>query len=54
MKVPHNQTDIIIHNKNTKECIIIDVAIPVYQNIVKKEAEKITNYYDQEISINKY
>ena len=51
MKVPHNQTDIIIHNKNTKECIIIDVAILVCQNIVKKEAEKIAKYCDLEIEI---
>ena len=33
--------------------MIIDVAIPVCQNIVKKEAEKITKYRDLEIELKK-
>ena len=33
--------------------MIIDVAIPVCQNIVKKEAEKITKYRDLEIEFKK-
>ena len=34
--------------------MIIDVAIPVCQNIVKKEAEKITKYRDLEIELKKF
>ena len=33
--------------------MIIDVAIPVCQNIVKKEAEKISKYRDLEIELKK-
>ena len=40
-KVPHNCPDIVIHNENTRTCTIIDVAIPVCMNVVKKEAEKL-------------
>ena len=52
-KVPHNRPDIIIHNENTRECLIIDVAIPVCKNVVKKEAEKIVKYRDLEKEIQK-
>ena len=52
-KVPHNRPDIIVFDTNTRECQIIDVAIPVCMNIVKKEAEKITKYRDLEIEIQK-
>ena len=33
--------------------MIIDVAIPVCMNVIKKEAEKITKYRDLEIEIQK-
>ena len=52
-KVPHNRPDIIIFDTNVRECLIIDVAIPVCMNVVKKEAEKITKYRDLEIEIQK-
>ena len=52
-KVPHNRPDIIIHDTNLREALLIDVAIPVCMNIVKKEAEKITKYRDLEIEIQK-
>ena len=52
-KVPHNRPDIIIHDTNLQECLLVDVAIPVCMNIVKKEAEKITKYRDLEIEIQK-
>ena len=52
-KVGANKPDIIIHDEEKKECMIIDVAIPVCQNIVKKEAEKITKYRDLEIELKK-
>ena len=46
-KVAHNKPDIIVHNENTRECHIIDIAVPVCRNIIRKEAEKITNYRDE-------
>ena len=52
-KVPHNRPDIIAHDTNLRECMIIDVAVPVCLNVVKKEAEKITKYRDLEIEIQK-
>ena len=52
-KVGHNKPDVIIHDEEKRECILIDVAIPVCQNIVKKEAEKITKYRDLEIELKK-
>ena len=33
--------------------MIVDVAIPVCQNVVSKEAEKITKYRDLEVEIQK-
>jgi hypothetical protein len=52
-KVAHNCPDIVIHNTNTRSCIIIDVAIPICQNVTKKTAEKITKYRDLEIELQK-
>ena len=52
-KVPHNRPDLIIHNKKSRECMIIDVAIPACHNVVTKEAEKISKYRDLEIEIQK-
>lgn len=53
-KVGHNKPDIIIHNEEINEYMLIDVAIPVCQNIVRKEAEKITKYRDLEIELQKF
>ena len=38
---------------HTKSCLIIDVAVPVDKNSVKKIAEKITKYRDLKIEIQK-
>ena len=50
-KLPHNRPDIIVHDTNLRECMIIDVAKSVCMNIIKKEVEKITKYRDLEIEI---
>ena len=52
-KVKHNRPDIVIHDTKKKECIFVDVAIPVCYNVVSKEAEKITKYRDLEIEVQK-
>ena len=38
-KVPYNKPDITIHNENTRECHIIDIAVPVCNKIVRKKAK---------------
>ena len=52
-KVVHNRTDIVIHDTIKRDCKIIDVAIPACQNVMKKEAEKITKYRDLQIKLQK-
>ena len=52
-KVPHNKPDIIVHDENTGECHIIDIAVLVCQNVTRKEAEKITKYRDLSIELQK-
>ena len=39
--------------KEKRHCQIVDVAIPGDRNIVKKQAEKLTNYADLKIEISK-
>ena len=52
-KVKCNIPDILIHDSNTRSCQIIDVAIPVCTNIVRKNAEKITKYRELGIELQK-
>ena len=52
-KVKHNSPDIVIHNKNKRECLFIDVVVPNCLNMVSKEAEKITKYRDLEVEVQK-
>ena len=48
-----NRPDITIHDTQKKECLLIDVSVPVCANVIRKEAEKITKYRDLEIEIQK-
>ena len=50
-RVPHNQPDIIIHDRTKKTCLIIDIAVPQEINVIKKTAEKIRKYKQLEIEI---
>ena len=52
-KVKCNVPDILIHDTNSRTCVIIDVAIPVCTNIVRKTAEKLTKYRELEIELQK-
>ena len=52
-KVNYNRPDITIHDTKAKECTFIDVSVPVCDNVIRKEAEKITKYRDLEIEIQK-
>lgn len=42
--VSHNRPDIVVLNKTTKKCTIIDIAIPAAANIKEKHKEKISKY----------
>ena len=53
-KVKCNKPDILIHDSKNNTCLIIDVAVPLCNNIVSKAAEKITKYKELEIELKKY
>ena len=47
--IPCNKSDIIIQEKDSERCLIIDVAIPSDYNIQKKATEKMSKYVDLQI-----
>ena len=47
--VPCNKPDIVIQEKESDRCQIIDVAIPSDYNIQKKATKKMTKYVDLQI-----
>ena len=49
----HRRPDIVIIDKEKKECILIDFAVPGDQYITAKEQEKIAKYQDLRIEIEK-
>ena len=51
-KILANRPDIVIHDRKSKTCMLIDVSIPDDKNIALKEAEKISKYKNLEIEIN--
>jgi len=44
--IPNNRLDIIIRDNEKGTCMLIDVAISGDRNVIKKEAEKIPEYKD--------
>ena len=49
--IRNNKPDIIIRDNNKGTCMLIDVAVPGDRNVVKREAEKILDYKDLIIEI---
>jgi hypothetical protein len=49
--IPNNKPDIIIRDNEKVTCMLIDVAISGDRNVIKKEAEKILEYKDLTIQI---
>ena len=47
--IPCNKPDIIIQEKDSERCLIIDVAIPSDYNIQRKATEKMSKYADLQI-----
>ena len=52
-KVKCNRPDIIVHDTNTRKCILIDIAVPSCTNVVTKTADKLCKYKELEIEIQK-
>ena len=52
-KILANRLDIVIHDRKSKTCMLIDVSVPDDKNTLLKEAEKISKYKDLEIEINR-
>ena len=48
-RAQHNKLDILIHNKTSQSCQIIDVAILMDANVNHKIADKLTKYNDLKI-----
>ena len=42
--VPHNKPDIVVWKKNENKCFIIDICVPLDENVHKQEKMKIDNY----------
>lgn len=47
--IPSNKPDIVIREKKTNKCLLIDVAVPSDYNIQKKATEKELKYVDLQI-----
>ena len=48
-----NRPDLIILNKNEKNCLVVDVAITGDVNVLKKETEKRLKYKDLQLEISR-
>jgi hypothetical protein len=52
-KILTNRPDIVLHGKDEKTCLLIDIAIPDDSNVKTKETEKLNKYKDREIEVNR-
>ena len=43
-KVKHNKPDLVVWNKETLECKIIDFSVPLDKNVSSKDTEKVNKY----------
>lgn len=49
--IPANKPDIVIRDKRTSQCYIVDVSVPADGNVGQKGTEKILKYRDLQIEI---
>ena len=52
-EIEHGRPDIVVINKEKRECKIIDIAVPGDQNIKVKEVETITKYQNLRLQVQK-
>ena len=50
-QIKHRRPDIAVMKKNTKKCLIIDIACPVDNNLILKRNEKLDNYSEPRLEI---
>ena len=50
-QIDHWRPDIVVMEKNTKRCLIIDAACPVDNNLILKRKEKLDNYSELQLEI---
>ena len=53
-KIEHQGPDIVVMEKNTNKCLIIDAACPVGKNLILKRNEKLDNYSELFLSLLTY
>ena len=51
IQIEHRRPDTVVMEKNTKKCLIIDVACPVNNNLILKRNEKLDNYSELQLEI---
>ena len=49
--IEHQRPDIVVMEKNTKKCLIIDVASPVDNSLILKRNGKLDNYPEFRLEI---
>ena len=52
-EIEHRRLDIVVIDKEKRECKIIDLAVPGDQNIKVKELEEITKYQELRLQVQK-
>ena len=52
-EIEHRRADIVVIDKEKRECKIVDIAVSGDQNIKVKELEKITKYQDLRLQVQK-
>ena len=51
IQIEHRRPDTVVMEKNTKKCLIIDVACPVNNNLILNRNEKLDNYSELQLEI---
>ena len=52
-QIKHRRPNIVVLEKNTNKCLIIDVACPVNNNLILKRKEKPSNYSELQLEIDR-
>ena len=52
-EITHRRPDLVLLKKETRECLIIDVAIPGDHRVDRKEVEKIENYSELRLELSR-
>ena len=50
-QIEHRRPDLLVMEKKTNKCLIIDVACPVDNNLILKRNEKLDNYSELPLEI---